>query len=385
MRSAFLLALFGAAALAGGACGSAEPDDETSDSASRPEWTRLPAPPEVPDNSIFVGAGDRLLLLGGCAHDYRGDGGCGRSRDGWSYSPGDEEWTATPAAPRGIGGAAVWTGEEVIITSFSAHRPTTGLAFDPGSGEWRELTSSTLRSGNVEAVWAGDRLIAWGGKARNGSGRVEGAAYDPESDVWSGISMAPVSLNLFDLVWTGEEVIAFGSDLDRGNRSATRTAVGASYNPATDTWDELPASKLSPNATSASWLDGRLMAYDYYPTRFQSYDPAADRWSRTEKLPFDSSECYPDSIATDDLFVAFYCGQIATYDPATGRWSRVDGGLTDRIHGSGRIEIPVWRFSQLAALGETTYFLAEGVTFGKSGITQYGFPESPHSFWALTQ
>jgi hypothetical protein len=364
-----------AAGLAVG-CDSDGSPDPTTAASSRPAWQRLPAPPKVRENAVFLAAGDRLLLLGGCAHDYRDDGGCGRSRGGWSYVPGGGEWTEIPDAPRGLGRAAAWTGEEVVIEGFSA--------FDPATGEWRELPPSPLRSVNAEMVWAGDRLIAWGGAARNGTGRIEGAAYDPATDSWSGIAKAPVSLNLFDLVWTAEEAIAFGADLDRRNRSATRFAVGAAYDPSTDSWRELPESKLAPNATSASWLDGRLLAYDYYPS-FQSYDPAADRWSRAEKLPLDPGECYPDSVASDDLFVAFYCGQIATYDPATGRWRRVDGGLTDRIHRSGQLEIPVWRFAQLAALGDTVYFLAEGVTFGKSGITQYGFPEAPSSFWSLAQ
>ena len=43
---------------------------------------------------------------------------------------------------------------------------------------------------------------------------------------------------------------------------------------------------------------------------------------------------------------------------------------------------PVWRFSLLATLGDTTYFLAEGVTFGGGGTARYNFPESPHSFWS---
>ncbi|MCB0876628.1 MAG: hypothetical protein KDB46_10595 [Solirubrobacterales bacterium] len=370
----------------GQGCGGGGAPAETGTGAvAKPGWDRLAAPPEVPEGAIFMAAGDRLLLLGGCAHDFRDDGGCGRSHRGWSYSPAADEWSAMPAAPRGIGPAAVWTGSEAIFFDLSSRRPAPGLAFAPDTGEWRELAPSPLRSADAEAVWAGDRLIAWGGRARNGSGRVRGAAYDPKEDAWSGIARAPVSLNLFDLVWTGTEVIAFGSNLDRRNTSPSRLAEGAAYDPATDTWRKLPEPKLTPGATSAAWLDGRLMAYEYYPTRFQAYDPATDHWGPAEKMPLEPSECYPASVVTDELFVAFYCGQIAAYDPVTRDWSRVDGGLTERIHRSGRIEIPVWRFSQLAALGATAYFLAEGVTFGRSGGARYGFPESPHSFWALRQ
>ncbi len=69
------------------------------------------------------------------------------------------------------------------------------------------------------------------------------------------IARAPISLNNVNLVWTGTEVIALGSRLDIGNHASTRVAVGASYDPASDTWNRIADSRLSPQAESAAWPD----------------------------------------------------------------------------------------------------------------------------------
>jgi hypothetical protein len=178
-------------------------------------------------------------------------------------------------------------------------------------------------------------------------------------------------------------VIAFGSRLDQRNWSGTKTAVGAAYDPATDSWRRLPPSDLNPQATTASWFDDALVAYGY-DGRSQAYLPDRNRWLRAQKMPLDFSECYPDSIASESSLTAFYCGQIVTLDSVGERWKPLEGGLTERIHHNHDVQIPVWRFSLLAALGDTTYFLAEGITFGGGGTARYNFPESPHSFWSYS-
>lgn len=380
-RSPLLVVACLLGAIAGLACGSGGASPVGGEATVPTGWERLPSPVRVPDGAKFLAAGDRLLLAGGCAHDYRDVGGCGRSRNVYSFTPGAAEWNQLSRPPKGIGGAAVWTGEEAVFLDLSGRRPVSGVALDPITGDWGEIPEGPVSATNAEAVWAGDRVVVWGGRARNGTGDPKGAAYDPLTGRWSRIARAPVSLNLFDLVWTGSEVIAFGSRLDQRNWSGTKTAVGAAYDPATDTWRRLPPSDLNPQATTASWFDGALVAYGY-DGRSQAYLPDRDRWQRTQKMPLDFSECYPESIASESSLTAFYCGQIVTLDSIDGRWEPLEGGLTERIHHNHDVEIPVWRFSLLATLGDTTYFLAEGVTFGGGGTARYNFPESPHSFWS---
>lgn len=357
-------------------CGTSDPDALTSIS-SGPVWQRLEAPPRKAEEATLLAAGSQLLLYGGCARDYDDSGRCGRSRRGLSFDTETERWSEMPRSPTGISGSPVWTGREAITISSSFDRPVHGLAYDPAGESWRELPAGPLAVADDAAVWTGEEVIVWGGPGRNGAGSV-GAAYDPASDVWRTIARAPIRLNQFDLVWTGEEVIAFGALLDRRNWSNSRRAIGAAYDPASDSWRELAPSRLIPQATTAAWLDGRLIAYDY-GGKWQAYDPSTDAWTDPRPMPLDEGECYPDSIVAGGTVVAFYCGQMLRFDPAQDRWQRIDGGLTERVRNS----IPIWRFSQLGQSGDAVYLLAEGVTFGRSGIVQYGFPDAPRSFWAL--
>ena len=361
----------------GAGCGAGSPDASPSVS-SGPVWERLEAPPRKTEEATLLAAGSRLLLYGGCAHDYNDSGGCGRSRRGLSFDTETEAWGEMPRSPTGVSGPPVWTGEEAITISSSLDRPLHGLAYDPAGESWRELPDGPLALTKEAVVWTGEEVIVWGGPGRNGVGSVGGAAYDPASDNWRTIARAPVRLNQFDLLWTGEEVIAFGALLDRGNRSSSRRAIGAAYDPEANTWRELPPSRLVPNATTASWLDGRLIAYDY-GGRWQAYDPSTDGWTDPQKMPLDEGECYPDSITAGETVVAFYCGQILRFDPEQDGWQRIDGGLTERVRDS----IPIWRFSQLGQSADAVYLLAEGITFGRSGIVEYGFSDAPRSFWAL--
>ena len=348
-----------------------QPSTAVEPAGGGPAWERLETAPRSRDDVQLLAAGDRLLLYGGCAHDYRAHGGCGASRKAWTFDLGSGDWTATPVSPVGVVGSAVWTGTEAIF-------PVSGLSYDPETQSWGRLPPAPLERRGGASVWTGSEVIVWGGRDRRFAAERDGAAYDPATGTWRQIEPAPIPLNLFDLVWTGKEAIAFGAELDGRNIAESSHAIGAAYDPESDTWRRLPRSRLSPQASTATWLDGRMVAYDY-GGRSQTYDPASDRWSDPVRMPVDPSECYPDSVAAGGYVIAFYCGEIAVTDPAEGGWRRIDGGLTERLHDS----VPVWRFSLLAGTDEAAYLLAEGITFGQSGIAQYNLPQAPHSFWKL--
>ncbi len=340
-------------------------------------WERLPAPRTVPEQARLLGIGGELLLYGGCAHEFEGRD-CGASNRAWVFDPGAVAWHGIDPSPVGVSGAGAWTGTEAILVDSGDGATRRTVAYDPETG-WSMLARAPRQVLGGSAVWDGSEVVVWGG----GKSGAAGAAYDPASDEWRVMPRAPLGLNSFDLVWTGTDVIAFGSELDGRNIAASRRAVGAAYNPASNSWHRIAPSRLSPQATTAVWLGDRMLAYDY-AGRSQAYDPAADSWSGARPVPVDSDECYPDSVATSTYDVAFYCGQVAVFDPAAeGRWEPIHGGLTEREHHRHGVQLPVWRFAQLADVNDLVYVLAEGVTFGRSGIAQYNFPDSPHSFWAL--
>jgi hypothetical protein len=345
-------------------------------------WTELPLPPEVRDGAAAVWSDEELILWGGCDPDRPGD--CYPTLDGFAFDPPTRTWRPIPPAPAGgIDPEVVWTGGEALFF-YAEGWKLKGVAFDPEAGSWRTLPNAPLQPRFGAAyVWTGTEAIVFGGGRPQDDLAATGAAYVPGSDAWRPIAEGPVGLNQATGMWSGSDLVVFGSLLDSRNWARTRTSVGAAYDPETDTWREIPPSELSPQATSAVWTDGRMVAWDY-EVHSQTYDPATDSWSEPQQMPLRFSECYPDSAVVGDRVFAFFCGEAALYDPATDRWQAVHGGLLrDEVGGQpGQGSDKLWRFAQMVPAGDVLFLLAEGVTIDHQGTACYGCEGSPHSFWA---
>jgi hypothetical protein len=384
-----LLSVFGAAAVVVVAIAAANLDSLVSERQSRQPnraaaipggWTELPLPPEVRDGMSIVWAGSHLVAWGGC--DPATEDRCVPDAAGFRLDPATQRWTQLEDAPApGVNADSVWTGQEAVFL-FGTEGRLIGQAHDPATGAWRTIERAPIASRfGAVAVWTGSEIIVWGGGRDETA--ISGAAYDPIGDKWRRISDAPIALNLASGMWTGREMLVFGSLLDARNIADTKTSVGAAYNPATDTWRELPASELSPQATSAVWVGDRMVAWDY-EVHSQEYDPTRNAWSPPVKMPFDFSECYPDSAVVRNLVFAFFCGHGALYETGSGTWEEIRGGPLDEEVKSGAYDraLKRWRFAKLASTGETVFLLAEGITLDKTGEACYGCPGSPVSFWA---
>ena len=176
-------------------------------------------------------------------------------------------------------------------------------------------------------------------------------------------------------------MIVFGSLLNGRNWADTATSIGAAYDPRSNTWRRIPASALSPQATSAVWVGDRMLAWDY-ETRWQEYDPVGNRWGPPLGMPLQFNECYPDTAKLRGQAFAFFCGDAALFDGRTRSWGVIHGGMLDsRIPANGR-HYALWRFASLAPAGTVLFLAAEGITVDASGVPCYGCPGSPHSFWA---
>jgi DNA-binding beta-propeller fold protein YncE len=346
-------------------------------------WTKLPLPPEVRDGAVFVATKSHVLAWGGCNPATKED--CDPTADGFQFDAATRTWSALPPAPSaGAYWRGVWTGTEAIFFDVATDGRLGGLAYDPASATWRSVSVAPISARRPAAlVWTGAEVIVWGGGGPSSHAPKQGAAYDPAADTWRRIADAPIGLNLASGMWTGDEMLVFGSLLDRRNRAATKFSVGAAYDPAADEWRKLPRSNLSPQATSAVWLGGRMVAWDY-EVRSQEYDPVSNTWTSTMKMPFRFDECYPDSVVVRDLVFAFFCGRAALYDVDTHTWTQLHGGpLRRTIEAHGR-RYRLWRFAHLVSLGEVVHLLMEGITVSKRGVPCYGCHGTPNSFWAYS-
>jgi N-acetylneuraminic acid mutarotase len=78
----------------------------------------------------------------------------------FAYDPATDRWRASSLPPTGARGlSAVWTGRELVF--YSGLQPAAGYA--PAVDRWLELPPAPGAHGFGYSLWAGDRLITWGG------------------------------------------------------------------------------------------------------------------------------------------------------------------------------------------------------------------------------
>jgi hypothetical protein len=300
------------------------------DLSSIPEgWTELPPPPEIRTGAAQAWTGSQLLIWGGWSgwSDEQPP-----ERDGIAFDVSSNTWGAIPPAP--IPGrsfpASGWTGTELLVWggwdgSYSGEEPGTlsdGAAYDPATQQWRLLPPSGLTPRAPLSVWTGEELIVWGTSLRTKNRPLDGAAYDPASDSWRTIPEGPIELTDAVGVWTGTEMIVFGAALHGGNFPETPTAIGAAYDPARDTWRQLPESDIDPNANTASWLDDRLIAWDY-SEHTSAYSPDAEAWTSLTGPPVDACEDVPTSVTAEGFVFGELCGELVVMLPGEDGWHNV--------------------------------------------------------------
>jgi hypothetical protein len=218
-------------------------------------WRRSAPPPTgfishaADPAPVWTGA-EVLVWDGSNIDDTSGtwiDGGRGAA-----YNPATDRWRQLPRSPLSNRTWAIqaWTGRQLLViwsaTTDKQGRSVgnTASAYNPLSKRWRTLPPAPITSRRLAAlVWAGDRLLVWGGIQHVRADMLaypdDGAAYDPNSNRWRPLATAPVPGRAMPLtVWTGDRALFIGGmnlgdqpRMDRGNIAAI-TEQGAAYHPA---------------------------------------------------------------------------------------------------------------------------------------------------------
>jgi len=336
-------------------------------------WTELPAPPDIRSGAALVWTGSQLLIWAGSTGDAAEQP---PGRDGMAFDASSNTWVGIPPAP--IPGrsfpAYAWTGRELLTWggwdgSYSGEEPGTlsdGAAYDPATKQWRVLPPSGLTGRAPLFAWTGEELIVWGTSFRTRSRPLDGAAYNPVSDSWRMIAEGPIELTDAVGVWTGTEMIVFGAALHGGNFPETPTAIGAAYNPASDTWRQLPESDIDPNANTASWLHDRLIAWDY-SKHTSAYSPGSDTWVSLRGPPVDACEDVPASVTAEGFVFGQLCGELVVMRPGEDSW-----------HNVTRRDLPFWPASFAPA--EDLVFVLGHESFDQGAPTKMFAFRPPSSF-----
>lgn len=231
------------------------------------------------------------------------------SGTGARYSPVSNTWTAisSTGAPstRRINASVVWTGTEMIIwggyTNPGGVYQNTGFRYNLATNTWTTTSNSSApaaRSSHT-AVWAGNRMIIWGGI--NGSGLLQsGMKYNPTTDNWTvatSLVNAPDARSAHTAVWTGTEMIIYGG-VD---------APGGKYNSGTDTWTIMPfLSHYHTFGYSVIWTGSSMYVWGGYldgniGNDLHSYSPGSNLWGITPATDPPEARKYHGAVWADGL------------------------------------------------------------------------------------
>jgi hypothetical protein len=298
-------------------------------------WSELPAPPEVRRDAAIAWTGSKLIQWGGYVY-VESSWERPASHEGSIYDAASGRWEqmATGPLPARSAAASAWTGDEFLIWGGatgdccvpSEMYLDDGAAYDPTARTWRPLPEAPIAARAPLSVWTGHELVVWGSTDRTLRYR-DGAAYDPSTNTWRRIADGPIELTDAVAVWSGEEMYVFGAALHGGNFPETETAIGAAYDPASDSWRGLPPSlDTDPNANTAVWADDRLIAMDY-GNDVEMYERSSG-WQVLERMPLNDGEDVPRAGYVDGWVLVSFYGQVAAFSTDTEEWTDLTDDLT---------------------------------------------------------
>lgn len=225
-------------------------------------------------------------------------------------------WDPIPPADAALDSpTAVWTGDVMVLLGVARDGGAAAREYDPQTGTWSEIAPPPQVRLQPAAVWTGTRLLIWGGEVSGGDGAYamadDGFSYDPATDTWTDIPEAPIDgrSSMFT-VWTGEEMIVWGGSIKVDNTLQGLAGDGAAYDPETRTWLLLPPAPLGrKNPGVAVWTGNEMIiggngdATDGDPG-WAAYDPATDVWQSIPSPPVESSGVYQGVWTGDEVVFA---------------------------------------------------------------------------------
>jgi N-acetylneuraminic acid mutarotase len=175
-----------------------------------------PAPLKPRVGHVAVWTGREMLVWGGATLKE----GPLAFPDGAAYNPATNTWRQIGTAPLHAGArfTAVWTGKVMLVWGGTRGE---GASYDPAANRWTKLPKSPLPPlSSPTSVWTGRLMLIWGAPEEqpNPSDRIaEGAAFDPAEGRWVRIPSAPSAPGLGQAaVWAGTRMIVWGGFAGNG-------------------------------------------------------------------------------------------------------------------------------------------------------------------------
>lgn len=242
-----------------------------------------------------------------------------------------EGWTELPLPPEVRDGmSTVWAGSRLLAwggcdpTEDDHCAPTAGgYEFDPVTRSWERLANAPVAGANADAVWTGKEAIF----LLRADDRLKGQAFDPATSTWRTIATVPTTIRGGGVVvWTGSEVVVWGG----GDSEDPSVARGAAYNPVDDVWRRIADAPLGLNRADGMWTGHEMIVFgsllgsrniaDTSTSVGAAYDPTTDEWR--ELPPSELSPQATSAVWAGDRMVAWdYEVHSQWYEPTRDEWN----------------------------------------------------------------
>ncbi len=258
--------------------------------------------------------------------------------------------------PPAITGAGVWTGSDLVITDGLV-----AFRYNLSADRWTrtsDIPNAVGRAG-LTAIWTGTRMLVWGGDYRN-----DGYSYDPSADTWQSISTAgaPIGRSDHTAVWTGNRMLVWGGATDATPTSVTNT--GASYDPATDSWQPIPVTgaPVARRQHVAVWTGTQMLIWGGIANTDElntgsRFDPQANSWSPITLTGAPTTRTRAKAVWTGSEMLVWggilqnggttsYPVSGGRYQPSTDQWQKIPTGPSGRVDHSA-----VWSGTEMIIHG----------------------------------
>lgn len=225
-----------------------------------------------------------------------------------SHASGPAEgWVELPRSPLGprARSVGVWTGREVLLVggdtfmcppSASCVAPVDpplvdAAAFDPSTGAWRTTASSPVAfSWASTAVLGDDVYFLVPGESGRPKAETAFLRYSIAADAWTQLPRPPFGRSSYSIIAAGAVIVASAGSDEHGREPDQL------FDPAAQTWEELPAAPLSPAFDRVmTWSGTHLYVFDHELVA----NPGSERPSLTRAARLDLGsrtwERLPDS------------------------------------------------------------------------------------------
>ncbi len=238
--------------------------------------------------------------------------------------------------------------------------------------------TTTLRTGLPDprdlhtAVWTGAEMIVWGG--HDGVAMGDGGRYDPATDSWQGIpagASAPIARREHTAVWTGTQMVVWG-----GYDGATFMSTGGRFDPVSGLWSPTSVGANVPTGRyehTAVWTGSEMIVWGGAGSGGAlntggRYNPSTDTWTVTSTVGAPPAREIQTAVWTGSKMIVWGGAVGATGTNTGGRYDP----STDSWAATSPTNAPSMRYNHTAVWTGT-----EMIIWGGRSVTNTGARYNP--------